>query len=235
MLTRYTCIISSILAAVLSPGAALAGQLTVKWVEFPKGNSLVLSETVGSLKMTADEHLYQKGEGPNNNTLLTYEFLYWNKGGTIQTDRTIDDNPGDSDTFATAWYLETGGGQCAPNCFGTTWAFSSNDDGLIAGTPIGSVSPSGLWTTPSTTFSTNASSIIMVDALNRLGPDPNKFPSPVFQSWLVLSGKPPIKPSTSQSFTVTPNTAPDAIAFYLSPPTLPPQPKCPNPPCPLPQ
>jgi hypothetical protein len=238
MSTRYTAVVSLVLGAVLSAGAAWAGQLTVAWVQFPNGNPLVLTETVESpLKMTADEHLYQKGEGPNNNTLVTFEFLFWNKGGTIQTDRTIDDDPGNSDNFATAWYLETGGGgSCPPTCFVTTWAFSTKNNTLIANTtPIGSVEPSttpALWTPPSTSVSTStkASKDVTINALDHLG-DP-KFGS-VFQSWLVLSGKPPFKPSTGQSFTVPAYTSADAIAFYSSlPGPCPQQPCiCQQPPC----
>lgn len=229
MSTCYTSVVSLVLGAVLSAGAARAGQLKVTWVEFPAGNSLVLTETVGApLKMKADEYLYQKS---GQDALVTFEFLFWNKGGSVQTDRTIDDDPGGSDSFATAWYLKTGsGGDCPPNCFVTTWAFSVKENTVIADTPIASVQPNAtpaLWTTPSTIVSTSttASKDVTINALDQFG---GKYGF-VFNSWLVLSGKPPFKPSTSQSFMVPAYTSPYAIAFYD---LLPGPPPCVHKPCP---
>jgi hypothetical protein len=211
--------VSFVSALVLGAGVACAaGAVTVKYRVFPDGGNLLPPEIVkGSITDTAKENIIG-GDGAK------YEFLFWNEDGKLETGRKISYTPpGGTKDFLTAWYIKTGsGGQCAPNCAATTYAFSLTGDGVMTGvTPIASVTPAGLWTAPSTTVSTmTTSGPIMITARGSIVPP---SPAATFDSWL------PGKDASGDKFTVQPETDAEAIAFYTEPHRPPlPQP-CPPP------
>jgi hypothetical protein len=199
--------------AISAGAAGAATKLEIKYKVFPAGTELLPATSVaGKFKTTAPANVY--GSSPSG-ALLTYEFLFWNvNGGTPQTSRKASDSSSGTGRFATAWYLQTGGGGgCKPNCAVATWAFSTTKDAVIANTtPVASVSPSGLWTSPSTTVSTmTTSSNVTVTALASLGASVSKYSQKtIFESWLELPGT----PESGKSFSVGADTAPEAVAFY---------------------
>jgi len=217
-----TSLVASALAVLVSAGVCTASPVTIKYKIFPGGKALLPKMTAGSpLKTTAAKDLYGAASAE-------YEFVFWNKNGTVQAGRKLDLTNGD----ATAWYLPLGGGPCptGQKCNAvTTWKFSLKADKVVSGTPIGAVTPSGLWTSPATSFSTttSAASTITVTAANGtahalLG----------FANWLVLGQSP--KPGLS--FSVPAGGTAYAVGFYGSVQSLPPvqcQPnqghKCPKP------
>jgi hypothetical protein len=206
----------------LSAGAAnAAGKVTIKYRIFPGGGNLLPSEVVtGSVTDTAKASL------PGTKPGVTYQFLFWNVDGDLNTNRKMSYTPPSGQpNFATAWYLkESGGGPACTTCAVGTWAFSLTDDKVMTGvTPIGSVSPSGLWTSPSTSASTMTSSPnVTVTARSSISPP---YPAATFQSWLELVNT----PISGSSFTVPAKTDAEAIGFYKSPPRPPPKPgPCPK-------
>ena len=90
----------------------------------------------------------------------TYSFLFWNITSDIRTTASMSFTaPSDTSTFdVTAWYIPSGPvGPPGPPIV-STYAFSLNQDKVIAGTPIGSVTPPGTWAgPPATTVSTTSS------------------------------------------------------------------------------
>jgi hypothetical protein len=211
------------LAIVLSGGAAsAAGTWTVQYKLFPDGSQGALPNplvTKGKFTTIAKRTL----PGPPK---VTYEFLFWNVNGVSTTSNLTERKlsepaPPAGKNNATAWYLATGGGgKCAPNCSVATWAFSENQNAVIANTtPVASVSPSSLWSTPSTSVSTETSSpSVTIMARASLGVSP-KF-SPLFQRWQEL----PKTKIAGSSLTVPADTSAEAIAFYRQLAAPPPNP-----------
>ncbi len=210
-------------AAAKGPG----GRITVKYKKFPDGTELPGVPPVivtGSTIQDASEYKYWVD---GSNTTHKYEFLWWNANGTLEFNRKVGDNStAGSNTFLTAWYIEKGGGgDCAPNCSVATWAFSITEDEVVTDTtPIASVSPPGLWTTPSTSVSTTTtSSSIVITARDTIPVPPKTVPPEKFQYWLGLPpapGKTP--PPTDVSFTVSAGSSGEEAACYQSPNARPP-------------
>jgi len=209
--------VTLLLAVALNANSAFAaGSVTVKYRAFPGGAEILPPEVVtGTLTTTAAEHLYRKK--------AAFEFLFWNVTGKLPlTSPKLSDDPATTGTFATAWYLQTGGGGgCTPNCSVATWAFSLDDDAVIANTtPIASVTPGGLWTAPSTTVSTDTTSTVTIAARKTLS-----VPLEYFQSWLEL----PNTAVSGSNLTSAPEGSAEAVAFYRSLPSKPPLPgPCPK-------
>lgn len=218
MNTRFcTLFLALVLSIVLCGSSAFAaGKVVITYKPFPTGSPQLLpDETVfGPVWVTAPDHIHKIVKKKP----ITYEFLFWDVGGSSGTSRKVAVAPHGKDTFATAWYLQTGGGgSCTPNCSVTTWAFSLNKDMVISGvTPISSVTPPGLWTSPSTTVSTMTTSpSVMITARASLPP---LVPLPTFVQWL--------EPATSFTLTVSADTDGYGIALYRS--VMPPiKPHCP--------
>jgi hypothetical protein len=215
--------VASVFALNAGVAHAAPGTVTVRYKVFPGGAQLLPPEVVkGSVTDTAKTTLYGKKSG------VTYQFLFWNVNGVPQTNAKMTDAPKAGATdFATAWYEKQGvGGKCAPSCAVATWAFSSTDDHVMKGvTPVKSVSPSGLWTSPSTSVSTMTSSpSVVITARPSIMPP---YPGVTFQMWI---GPMP----SGSTVTASANTDAEAIGFYKSPPRPPPKPgPCPtsNPDC----
>jgi len=139
----------------------------------------------------------------------TYTFLFWNITSDIRTTASMSFTaPTDTSTFdVTAWYIPTGGPGGPPGLpAATTYAFSLNQDQVINGTPIASVTPSGAWagppaTTVSTTSSTSPVAITARNIFNGYG---------LFVRWLQFgSGS-----ISNQVLTVPASTSSYAIAFF---------------------
>jgi hypothetical protein len=210
----FTALIALTAVFVLNVGEArAAGQVTVKYRVFPNGRNILPPEVIkGSVKSAADSALYGKTAG------VAFEFLFWDIDGRLDTNPNINyAPPGGSKNFATAWYLRTGpgGGACAPHCAVGTWAFNLKNDRVMKGvTPIGSVTPGGLWTSPSTSVSTMTSGNVAITAQATIAP-----PGVAFRRWLEL-------PNTKVSgATLSVPAASDAlaIAFYGPAPVVPPK------------
>lgn len=204
----------------LSAGFAQAGTVTIKYRVFPDGSNILPPEVVtGSVKDTAKATLYSKTSG------VAYEFLFWNIGGRLNLDPTINYTPPKKD-FATAWYLQTGSGPgspCQPNCAVATWAFTLSGDRVLKGvTPIGSVTPASAWTSGSTSVSTMGGPVTVTAADTVTSP----AGAQQFVKWVVLAGK----AVPGKSFSVPAQTNSDDIGFFrLEPagPTKPIYPPCP--------
>lgn len=210
------------LAVLLGAGVCTASPVTIKYRLFPSGKALLPKLTVGSpVKTTAAKDLY----GPAS---AEYGFIFWNKNGALQAGRKVDVTSGD----ATAWYYPIGGGPCptGQTCnVVQTWKFSLPADKVVSGTPIGSVTPPGLWTSPETSFSTttSAASSITVTAANGTA-----HHLAGFVDWLQLFAT-TAKPGLS--FSVPAGGSAYAIGFYgstlsIPPPCIPdPEHTCPKP------
>jgi hypothetical protein len=201
--------------------ATAAGEVTVKYKVFPDGTELQPKQVIhGSVTETA------KNPIPGSKKGVSFVFLFWDVDGTLNTNTKMSDTPTGKGNFATAWYLKEkkGGGDCGTSCAVATWAFSLTDDKVMTGvTPIASVSPSGLWTSPSTSVSTvTSSAMVTITSRSSISPP---YPAAKFQSWQEL----PNTAVSGSSLSVSAKTDAEAIAFYKSPPHRPiPQP-CPPP------
>jgi hypothetical protein len=137
----------------------------------------------------------------------TYGFLFWNITSDVRTTPLLTFTaPTDSSTIhVTAWYILQGGGCCGGSGV-STYAFSLNNDQVISGTPIASVTPTTAWAgPPSTTVSTTTSaSPVAITARPLIGG------SGLFRSWLQFGNG----SVASSVLTVPASGASFAIAFY---------------------
>jgi len=146
----YLSLAMCFFASILSVGIAYAGEVTVSYQTFPSGPVL-------------DSNVISAGcDTATAQTFPDYEFLFWDNNGSLSFTPTVTICAESANTFATAWYVETGcSGPCncpSAGCFVTTFAFSIDHNKVLAnGTPIQLVSPNSplAWTSPSTTVLTN--------------------------------------------------------------------------------
>lgn len=130
---------------------------------------------------------------------------------------------------AYAWYLSGGPGPRPQHV--ETFAFSINQNQVLTPTPIGSVTPSSLWTPGSNTVSTNTSGITCLSGLDKpciitINALPSLESFGRFAYWYLatadqLASPPPPPPLPPPSFSPALNVAPHsdyplAIAFYLN-------------------
>jgi hypothetical protein len=208
--------VACLFASTAGVAHAAPGKVLVRYKLFPGGGELLpLVKVTGSFSTTA-------ATLPGK-----YLFLFWNKNGAPQTDAAVSDTPSAGTTdFVTAWYEKKGGGNtpCDPNCAVATWAFDSTNDHVMKGvTPVGSVLPSGLWTSPSTSVSTMTSSpSVTITSRATISPP---FPADTFQMWIA-----PGLMTSGGAVTASPKIDAEAIGFYKTLPRKPPLPT----PCPTP-
>ena len=200
-------------AASSSAPAAPTSTMVLSFKQFPSGDPVpnALAATIpvaegGSVTLTAPAQVFgSSSSGPS------FGFAFWNAGAAIAaTPTTTFTAPGG--TFdATAWYFPEGGpggpgGQPAVS----TFAFSTNQDKVLAGTtPIASVTPSGAWAgPPATAVSTTTSpSPVAITA------SPLIAGSGLFKTWLTFGAG----SATGKVLTVPANGSSIAIAFYALP------------------
>ena len=208
---------------VFMPVPAQAGPLSAVVVAgsklFPTGtpvtggvSGVILALRGSSVTLKAPQYLYQPATPPATSPTV-YEFMFWDVHTTlIATERAKFTVPSSGPVLATAWYLPVcvtsscGGGSSAV----TTWAFSLTNYKVLPDTPVGLVTPTSAWTTPSTSVST--ATAVDITAQSYLGTETSTSGT-VFSSWFVFGGAKTVTIS-GLDLNVPAGESPYAIAFY---------------------
>jgi hypothetical protein len=135
-----------ILGLLVSMNAASATQVTVNFEVYSNGDLLDSNVTTSCESATAD-------------SFSGYEFMFWDNQGVISFTPSVTICPGFTNSVATAWYMETGGGgSCPPSCAIVTLAYSIDNSVFLppTETAIALVAPNSpvAWTSPSNSVST---------------------------------------------------------------------------------
>jgi len=199
------------LVAMVGAGAALAsGNLTVSYKVIPSNSPVPGTKQVVTpcgWSTLGQKYLYYLN--PTTKQTETFEFMFWNENGNLVTTLPINFKC-TANSSLTGWYMQIGDGgpPCTQNssCTLYTYYFSLASNGVIPNlTPIGTVSPSPLWTPGSTTVSTitSASNILVTPHYS------GKF-GPFFQKWIMLGAT----PSPGPILSVSPNANSYAVGVY---------------------
>ncbi len=200
-------------AGPLSAVVALGSKLFPTGTPVPGGVSgVILALRGSSVTLKAPQYLYQPATPPATPPTV-YEFMFWDVHTTlIATERAKFTVPSSGPVLATAWYLPVcvtsscGGGSSAV----TTWAFSLTNYKVLPDTPVGLVTPTSAWTTPSTSVST--ATAVDITAQSYLGTETSTSGT-VFSSWFVFGGAKTVTIS-GLDLNVPAGESPYAIAFY---------------------
>ena len=200
-------------AGPLSAVVALGSKLFPTGTPVPGGVSgVILALRGSSVTLKAPRYLYQPATPPATSPTV-YEFMFWDVHTTlIATERAKFTVPSSGPVLATAWYLPVcvtsscGGGSSAV----TTWAFSLTNYKVLPDTPVGLVTPTSAWTTPSTSVST--ATAVDITAQSYLGTETSTSGT-VFSSWFVFGGAKTVTIS-GLDLNVPAGESPYAIAFY---------------------
>ncbi len=200
-------------AGPLSAVVALGSKLFPTGTPVPGGVSgVILALRGSSVTLKAPQYLYQPATPPATSPTV-YEFMFWDVHTTlIATERAKFTVPSSGPVLATAWYLPVcvtsscGGGSSAV----TTWAFSLTNYKVLPDTPVGLVTPTSAWTTPSTSVST--ATAVDITAQSYLGTETSTSGT-VFSSWFVFGGAKTVTIS-GLDLNVPAGESPYAIAFY---------------------
>ena len=181
------------------------GSLIREYRVFPSGNTFKSTETVNNIADGTSVTLFDAGPfyetpPPNSNyDYCVHTLLFWNVGGAISSGSSANVTI-QGTTVVTGWYQYS----CSPGGNGpsiTTYAFDADANANMAGTtPIGSVTPSGLWTPGSNSVTPPTSGDVTIDAKNSIG-------ASKFVRWLVfgagtLSSDDVVIPANSGGFYV---------------------------------
>ncbi len=187
------------------------GSLIKEYRVFPTGDTFKATETINNIADGTSVTVNDPGpfyEAPPANSGLdycVYTRLFWNAAGAIGSAASVNVTVKGS-TTVTCWYQHG----CSPGGGGTTittYAFDVDANAVMAGvTPIGSVTPGGLWNSPSTTVTVSNSATIAIDAKDSIGAEP-------FTKWMVFgSGSP-----SGDDVVIPPGGGGFYIAFYQVP------------------
>jgi hypothetical protein len=186
------------------------GSLVKEYRVFPTGETFKPTETVNNITNGTSVTISDPGpfyEAPPEESeydYCLYSRVFWNAAGSIKSGGSVNVTI-QGNTVVTCWYQHG----CSPGGGGnaiTTFAFDVAQNSVMAGvTPIGSVTPGGLWTSPATSV-TPSNQIITIDAKDTIGSIP-------FSKWMAFgSGSPAgddvIIPAGGGGF---------YIAFYMVP------------------
>lgn len=160
------------------------GSLVREYRQFPSGSTFKPTETINNIADGTTITLHDPGpiyEAPPANSDYDYcvfNRAFWNVAGSIQTSGSVNVTVKGA-TTATCWYsygCSPGGVEAAITCY----AFDVDGNAEMAGdTPIGSVSPSGLWTDPDKSVMPSDKAPITIDAKNSINGKP-------FDKWLAF-------------------------------------------------
>ncbi len=187
------------------------GSLVKEYRVFPTGATFKPTETINNVADGTVVSIQDNGpyyETPPANTeydYCIYSRLFWNAAGAISTSQSVSVTVKGT-TVVTGWYSHG----CSPGGDGTsitTYAFDVDANVELSGTsPIGSVVPSSLWTTGSSSVTPASSGSVTIDAKDSIG-------ARDFVKWLVfgagsLSSDDVIIPAKQGGF---------YVAFYKKP------------------
>lgn len=160
-----------------------------------------------SVTFTADQFLVV-ADPMHPGQFITYSFLFWNAIGNLGAGLTTTMTIPTTDSLATAWYLQVGGGG---NGFGvSTWAFSNELDIVVAETPIQSVTPASAWAGGNAT-SVATNSAVQITSKNTVAGTPS---GANFDQWFQFGSGSPAGhvlsvPAKGSSFAIASYRVPD--------------------------
>ncbi len=187
------------------------GSLIREYRLFPNGSTFKPTETFNNIADGTSVTLHDPGpiyEAPpagSSADYCVYSRLFWNVAGTISTSASVNVKV-QGTTIATCWYQHG----CSPGGGGVaivTFAFDVDANTEMAGTtPIGSVTPSSLWTSPSNSVTPATSGTVTIDAKDSINGKP-------FDKWLLFGAG----SASSDDVVIPAKQGGFYIAFYKKP------------------
>lgn len=187
------------------------GSLVKEYRVFPTGDTFKSTETVNNITEGTTVTVADNGpfyEAPPVDSGLDYciySRLFWNAAGAIKSSQSVTVTIKGA-TVVTCWYQHG----CSPGGVGTsisTYAFDVVANASMAGvTPISSVTPAALWTSPSTTVTVPASGNAVIDAKDSIS-------SKDFKQWMVFGAG----TVAADKLTIPAKSGGFYIAFYAAP------------------
>lgn len=187
------------------------GSLVKEYRVFPTGDTFKSTETVNNITEGTTVTVADNGpfyEAPPVDSGLDYciySRLFWNAAGAIKSSQSVTVTIKGA-TVVTCWYQHG----CSPGGVGTsisTYAFDVVANASMAGvTPISSVTPAALWTSPSTTVTVPASGNAVIDAKDSIS-------SKDFKQWMVFGAG----TVAADKLTIPSKSGGFYIAFYAAP------------------
>ena len=187
------------------------GSLVKEYRVFPTGDTFKPTETVNnvaegtSVTVSDNGPFYEAPPVDSGYDYCIYSRLFWNAAGKISSSQSVTATI-KGVTVVTCWYQHG----CSPGGTGTsisTYAFDVAANAAMAGiTPISSVTPSSLWTSPSTTVTVPTSGNAVIDARDSIS-------GKNFNEWLVFGAG----SVAADKLTIPSKSGGFYIAFYAAP------------------
>jgi hypothetical protein len=187
------------------------GSLVKEYRVFPTGDTFKQTETVNNIaegtSVTVSDNgpFYEAPPVDSGFDYCIYSRLFWNAAGKISSSQSVTATI-KGVTVVTCWYQHG----CSPGGIGTsisTYAFDVANNSAMAGvTPISSVTPAALWTSPSTSVTVPTSGTAVIDAKDSIT-------GKNFTQWLVFGAG----TLAADKITIPANSGGFYIAFYAAP------------------